>query len=81
MVGFGGLVMVDSSVRWLRQVQFFVAFGCGAWLIVLAKGDDFNLKSVALAGGICLCQKILLFVADRMRTTSFAACWRTYDAR
>ena len=44
-----------------------VAFGCGVWLIVLAKRDDFNLKSVAFVGGIYLCSKILLLVADHMQ--------------
>ena len=44
-----------------------VAFGCGVWLIVLAKGDVFNLKSVAFVVGIYLCSKILLLVADHMQ--------------
>ena len=60
-------VMFDLSVRRLRQAQVLVAFGCGVWLIVLAKGDDFNLKSVAFVGGIYLCSKILLLVADHMQ--------------
>ena len=63
----GGFVMVDPSVRRLRQAQVLVAFGCGVWLIVLAKGDDVNLKSVAFVGGIYLCSKILLLVADHMQ--------------
>ena len=58
--------MIDMLIRRLRQAQVLVAFGCGVWLIVLAKGDDFNLKSVAFVGGIYLCSKILL-VADHLQ--------------
>lgn len=56
----GGFVICDPSVRRLRQVQFFVAFGCGVWLIVLAKGDDFNLWFVVFVVGIYPCSKMLL---------------------
>ena len=59
--------MIDMLIRRLRQVQVLVAFGCGVWLIVLAKEDDFNLKSVAFVGGIYLCSKILLLVADQLQ--------------
>ncbi len=45
-------MMIDTLIRRLRQAQVLVAFGCGVWLIVLAKGDDFNLKTVAVVGGV-----------------------------
>ena len=60
-------MVIDTLIRRLRQAQMLVAFGCGVWLIVLAKGDDFNLKTVAFVGGIYLCSKILLLVADHMQ--------------
>ena len=60
-------MMIDTLIRRLRQAQVLVAFGCGVWLIVLAKGDDFNLKTVAFVVGIYLCSKILLLVADHMQ--------------
>ena len=60
-------MVIDTLIRRLRQAQVLVAFGCGVWLIVLAKGDDFNLKSVAFVGGIYLCSKILLLVADHLQ--------------
>lgn len=39
-------MMIDILIRRLRQAQVLVAFGCGVWLIVLAKGNNFNPKSV-----------------------------------
>lgn len=59
--------MVEMLVHCLRQAQVVAAFGCGVCLIILAKGDDFNLKSVAFIGGIYLCSKIFLLVADHMQ--------------
>lgn len=63
--------MIDLLIRRLRQVQVLVAFGCGVWLIALAKGDDFNMKSVTLVGGIYLCSKMLILIADHMQHNEF----------
>ena len=63
--------MVDTLIRRLRQAQMLVAFGCGVWLIVLAKGDAFNLKTVACG---CLSAKIL---QPKPRSLRFCSFWVT----
>lgn len=58
--------MLEKLIRRLQYFHYLVAFGCGIWLIVLAKEDKFDERKVALVAGVYLCSKLLLLVAAKL---------------